>query len=136
LLVGWCLIGVFVAAWGLWNFLHPEVVIEWVGTAEIDTLGYNVRRSENPLGSYTLVNSTLIPVQGDVFRNNIYRFVDYPAKTSTTYYYSIERLYLNQETTSSDPIPVTLGHVPGWETWAGIFLVATALGILTLILRN
>jgi hypothetical protein len=78
----------FTAAWN-----GDDVVVAWETAMEIDTVGFNVWRSETRDGGYMRVNDTLIPSTspGSVW-GSAYSYVDSDVIPDTTYYYKLEEL--------------------------------------------
>jgi hypothetical protein len=69
------------------------ILVEWMTTMEIDTVGFNVWRNEARDGSYVRINDTLIPSAspGSVW-GGAYSHVDSDVIPDTTYYYKLEEL--------------------------------------------
>ncbi|MFL7790903.1 MAG: hypothetical protein AB8I69_02090 [Anaerolineae bacterium] len=78
----------FSAAWS-----GDDVVVAWETAMEIDTVGFNVWRSETRDGGYVRVNDTLIPSAspGSVW-GSAYSYVDSDIIPGTTTYYKLEEL--------------------------------------------
>jgi hypothetical protein len=78
----------FTAAWS-----GDDVVVAWETAMEIDTVGFNVWRSETHDSGYVRVNTTLIPSAspGSVW-GSAYSYADSGVTPGTTYYYKLEEL--------------------------------------------
>jgi hypothetical protein len=70
-----------------------NILVEWETAMEIDTVGFNLYRSESPGGPYAKLNNTLIPSQspGSVFGAS-YAWLDEDVQGGLTYYYKLEEL--------------------------------------------
>jgi hypothetical protein len=70
-----------------------NILVEWETAMEIDTVGFNVWRSELPGGPYAKLNDTLIPSAspGSAW-GSTYSYVDSDVTPGTTTYYKLEEL--------------------------------------------
>jgi len=75
-------------AWQEWR--RAVVIVEWSTASELDTVGFNLYRSESEAGPYTLVNEALIPAAGDALAGSTYRYEDRNVRAGRTYYYELE----------------------------------------------
>ncbi|RMF44414.1 MAG: hypothetical protein D6755_09195 [Anaerolineae bacterium] len=91
-------------AWQQWQ--HAIVVVEWSTASELDTVGFNVFRSETESGPYTQVNQNIIPAAGDSLTGSDYRFEDRDVRTGRTYYYELEDVNTTGTGTRHGPIVV------------------------------
>ena len=78
----------FTAAWQ-----KDQVVVTWETAVEIDTLGFNLWRSETRDGSYDQVNDALIPAAspGGVWGGS-YTYTDSDVTPGRTYYYKLHEI--------------------------------------------
>jgi hypothetical protein len=78
----------FTAAWQ-----KDQVVVTWETAVEIDTLGFNLWRSETRDGSYDQVNNALIPAAspGGVWGGS-YTYTDSDVTPGRTYYYKLHEI--------------------------------------------
>jgi hypothetical protein len=78
----------FTATWD-----KAEVIATWETAAEINTVGFNLWRSETHDGGYTQVNNALIPAAslGGVWGSS-YTYTDSGVTPGTTYYYKLHEL--------------------------------------------
>lgn len=78
----------FTAAWS-----EDEVLVAWETAAEINTVGFNLWRSETRDGGYVQVNDALIPAAspGGVW-GGFYTYTDSDVTPGTTYYYKLNEL--------------------------------------------
>ncbi len=77
-------------AWQDWR--SAVVVVEWSTASELDTVGFNLYRSERADGEYAKINPTVIPSAGDALTGSDYRYEDRDARAGETYYYKLEDL--------------------------------------------
>ncbi|MEZ4658008.1 MAG: GEVED domain-containing protein [Caldilineaceae bacterium] len=79
------------------------VVLSWSTGVEIDLLGFNLYRSTDPAGPYTLLNPNPILAVGNALGAD-YRYVDRPP-AAALYYYQIETM-TSAGPTVSDPVAI------------------------------
>ena len=120
------------AIWLLYISLDPnrttKVVVEWTTASELDTVGYNLYRGENPSGEFIKVNKELIPSSGDALAGGDYRFIDPLVKPGKIYYYMLEDVDSLGSTQRNGPITIKT------ETyrWLEIVLVTALLSVAIL----
>lgn len=115
---------------------HPAVVVEWSTASELDTVGFNLYRSEDQNGDFQIVNNKLIPSSSDALLGGNYSFRDTSVKASHTYYYLLEDVDAKGVVNRNGPIQVTAetGGIPEIAVAALLSLVAVV--SLYLLLRN
>ncbi|MCP4714258.1 MAG: hypothetical protein GY868_04000 [Deltaproteobacteria bacterium] len=64
--------------------------IEWMTSAEIDNVGFNLYRAEKAEGPYVKINTGLIPAEGSSTQGASYSYVDAGLKNRTAYFYKLE----------------------------------------------
>ena len=70
------------------------VVLKWSTATEVDNAGFNIYRAESRNGSYTQVNSAMIPAKDNATSGARYRYEDTP-DAGSTYYYKLEDVDYN-----------------------------------------
>jgi len=132
----WFFCGLCVIA-GIALFVHTllqwdqvDVIVEWETASELDTVGFNLLRSESPDGSYTQVNMELIPTGSDSLSGHQYTYKDSVPKASITYYYILEEVEISGIGNQHGPIEVTAHNSAIIELILSIFLIAGAAIIL------
>ena len=108
------------------NWDQPEVIVEWETASELDTIGFNVLRSENPEGSYMQVNSQLIPTDSDSLTGNQYTYHDTVPKAGTTYFYMLEEIEITGNSNRHGPIEVKANNQALIEVILALFLIVGA----------
>ncbi|MBI1928954.1 hypothetical protein HYR99_32500 [Candidatus Poribacteria bacterium] len=83
-----------------------RIVLRWATASESDNLGFNVYRSRTPNGSFTKLNSRLIPGLGTSGSGREYQWMDDTATEGAVYYYYIEDVSLDGQTERSAVFPV------------------------------
>ncbi len=96
---------------------RSSVIVEWTTETEVDTIGFNLYRSESPDGPYEKVNEELIPAEGDPLVGKRYVFTDTDVIAGRTYYYQLEDVEVTGATNRYGPIVVQAR--PAWPPWAG-----------------
>ena len=86
------------------------VVLEWTTASEIDNAGFNIYRAESEDGEYIKINDELIAAQGSSTEGADYEFIDSGLKNRKTYYYQLEDMDFNGQSTFHEPAKVT----PRW----------------------
>jgi|GEM_PF-6585012 len=87
-----------------------KVVLEWTTASEIDNAGFNLYRAESADGEYIKINAELISAQGSSTEGASYEFVDQGLQNRTTYYYKLEDVDFNGQSTLHGPVKAT----PRW----------------------
>lgn len=88
------------------NWDQALVIVEWETASELNTVGFNLLRSESRDGPFTQVNTELIPSTSDTLTGNQYTFEDRHTETGNTYYYILEELELTGASSQHGPIEV------------------------------
>jgi hypothetical protein len=96
----------FTATWG-----EDEVLAAWETAAEINTVGFNLWRSETRDGGYVQVNDALIPAAslGGVW-GGFYIYTDSDVTPGTTYYYKLNELETGGASNWYGPVSTTDGE--------------------------
>ena len=87
-----------------------KVVIKWSTESELDNAGFNLYRSEAEDVEYTKINSSLIPAKGFSTAGASYVFIDTDVQNRKTYYYKLEDIDLNGNSSTHGPVSAT----PRW----------------------
>jgi hypothetical protein len=87
-------------------FRQPTVVVEWSTASELNTVGFNVYRSETKDGPIIKVNDHLIPSAADSVKGGNYTYRDSTVTLGQTYYYWLEDVSSNGTTNKNGPIVV------------------------------
>jgi hypothetical protein len=86
---------------------HGRVIITWSIASETGTASFNLSRSESEHGEYIKINASLIPAQGSSTQGAAYEFVDTNVQNRKTYYYKLEDIYLNGNSTMHGSVKAT-----------------------------
>ena len=92
-----------------------KVIIQWSTESETDNTGFNLYRAESEDGESIKINDALISAKGTSTQGSSYEFVDSGLQNRKTYYYKLEDIDLNGQSTMHGPVSAT----PRWF-W-GIF---------------
>jgi len=103
--------------------LDGGVKIDWGTASEIDTLGFNLLRSESEEGPYSQINESLIPGEGGESSGAEYTYIDTDVEDCNckTYWYKLEEVDIHGVSTLYGPVFATHGA----STWG----VASQAGI-------
>ena len=88
---------------------ESSLTITWTTESELDTIGFNLYRSDTADGEYIKINDELIPPAADPFIGGEHTFLDENVTRGTTYYYQLETVDRNGNTTRTDAIKLTAG---------------------------
>jgi hypothetical protein len=125
------------SAFSIFDFQKTEVVIEWHTASELNTVGFNLYRSDSQDGDFVKVNDHLIPVANDVLGGGEYRFVDLSASAAKNYYYLLEDVDSFGFSEKHGPIEVKTHRNMVIEVLAvGFLLIIGGVGIAQLILKK
>lgn len=98
---------------GFWVEAHDDtLVVHWETATEVDTLGFNLYRSENgEEGTYGQLNEGLIPAQSAGGPGGAsYEWADLSAEPGPAYFYLLEDVDVYGQTTSHGPVQGTLPY--------------------------
>jgi hypothetical protein len=84
-----------------------KVILQWNTESETDNAGFNLYSSEKENGEYTKINTSLIPAQGSSTQGASYEYVDNGLQNRKTYYYKLEDIDLNGQSTMHGPVSAT-----------------------------
>jgi hypothetical protein len=117
----------------IYLYTHPVVVVEWSTASELNTVGFNLYRSEDPNGKFQIINSQLIPSSPDALVGGNYSFRDTSVQARHTYYYMLEDMDASGVSNRNGPIQVRaeIGGIPEMAV-AGLMgmIAGTTLGVL------
>jgi hypothetical protein len=82
-------------------------ILQWSTESEIDNAGFNLYRSESKDGEYTKINTSLIPAEGFSTQGASYEFIDNNVQNRKAYYYKLEDIDLNGQSTMHGPVSAT-----------------------------
>ena len=86
-----------------------ELTITWTTESELDIIGFNLLRSESENGPYIRINDELIPPAMDPNVGGEHSYVDHAVVNGVTYYYKLESIDRQGNTTESEPIVIKAG---------------------------
>ena len=87
------------------------ILLTWETGMEIDSAGFNILRSENPIGEYLQLNNSFISSQGSNSGAN-YDFLDQLIDPEKSYYYKLQEVDLNGDVNMYGPISFIVIHHP------------------------
>lgn len=89
-----------------------EVLIAWITETELDNAGFHLWVASNNQGNYRRLTEELIPAEGNEFSGAAYELIDTDVAPGETYYYKLEDISLEGESTFHGPTTVTLKEEP------------------------
>ena len=84
-----------------------KVTVMWETATEIDNAGFNILRAESENGEYVQINKSLIPAKGSSTQGASYQIVDEGLQNRRTYFYKLEDIDLNGNSTMHGPVSAT-----------------------------
>jgi len=67
-----------------------KIALNWSTESEIDNLGFNIYRTTNENGKFSMLNDELIPGAGNSSQKHEYKYVDKNVTNGVTYWYKLE----------------------------------------------
>jgi len=86
------------------NFNQATIVVEWSTASELETVGFNILRSEIEDGSFKQINNHTISSSNDPLTGGEYIFEDQDVVAGETYYYKLEEIENNGGKNQHGPI--------------------------------
>jgi hypothetical protein len=106
LAAGIIILAVVIGYYAWRGYVKAEVVVEWTTASELSTVGFNLYRSDLIDGTYAKVNEELIPASPDPLTGGKYTFNDDQVGAGGTYYYQLEDVESDGNTSRYGPIEV------------------------------
>ncbi len=122
-----CAIGIGIV--GIYNFTRAKIVIEWSTASELDTVGFNIYKSESTITIPTLVNPKPIPASPDPLTGGIFSYTDKEVTPGVNYYYYLEDIDTSGKTSRVGPIEAHASKGGVIELIAVACLIAIAMTI-------
>ena len=91
---------------GAQSGLSARVVLQWTTASEYQNAGFYIARSETANGTYTRINSPIIPAKGTVVKGAAYSYADTKVQKKKTYYYKLEDVDTHGKKTFHGPLQV------------------------------
>jgi hypothetical protein len=113
---------------------EAKIVVEWSTASELNTVGFNLFRSQTEADPGVLVNAELIPASEDAQTGGEYRYTDTNVVPGQVYYYYLEDVSAGGETKIHGPV-IVKAQANGKLEWFLIivFTVIILFGLLTLL---
>lgn len=107
-------------------YLDPVIVIEWETASEMNTVGFNLYRSESPIGGQEVkINADFIPPASDPLVGGSYSFSDNGVQQNHKYYYWLEEVDSSGAVSRIPLEPVTV-DAGGWQGLLGVGMLVAA----------
>ena len=85
---------------------QASVVLDWSTASEIDTVGFNIYRSEQIGQEYSRINAEIIPASQEPLTGGEYSFLDTDVEPGKVYYYLLEDVSMDGQAGQNGPIEV------------------------------
>jgi hypothetical protein len=89
---------------------QSSLTIVWTTESELDIIGFNLYRSDTADGEFEKINEELIPPATDPFVGGEHTYVDETVTRGQTYYYQLETVGRNGNTTRSETKELIAGR--------------------------
>lgn len=106
---------------------NAVITVDWTTASELNTAGFNLYRSEAKDGTYTRLNTDMIPGSTDPLTGGSYTFTDTKVIAGHTYYYQLEDIETSGTATRHDPYEVTARANLGASLYVAIGLISVAI---------
>lgn len=113
---------------------QARIVVEWSTASELDTVGFNLFRSQTASDPGVQVNPELIPASQDTQTGGDYRYTDNFVVSGKEYYYYLEDVSMGGSIQRHGPVIVkaeSSGKIVWFLTF--FFTAVTLFGFITLI---
>jgi hypothetical protein len=90
-------------------FQETSLTIRWTTESELDIIGFNLYRADSADDEFVKINSELIPPAADPFIGGEHTFEDEYVTRGQIYYYQLETIDRNGNTTRSETIELKAG---------------------------
>jgi ELWxxDGT repeat protein len=84
-----------------------KVIIQWSTESETDNAGFNIYHAEAENGPYIKINTSLILAKGSSTEGVAYEFTDSDVQNRKTYWYKLEDIDLNGNSSMHGPVSAT-----------------------------
>lgn len=88
------------------SLTRTDLVIRWTTESELDTVGFNLYRSDTADGEFVKINEELIPPAPDPFIGGEHTFIDENVIRGRTYYYQLETVTRHGGATIQGPFAI------------------------------
>ena len=107
-----------------------SVEVDWVTASELNTVGFNLYRSQTSDGQYEQINDRMIPASPDPLIGGEYRYIDEGVEASLTYYYRLEEIDSAGNSTFFGPIEIQASN-QNWQIMllSGLLIVFGMIGL-------
>lgn len=105
------------------------VAIDWSTASEIDTVGFNIYRSEQSNQGFVRINAEIIPASREPLTGGEYSFVDPNVEPGKEYYYLLEDVAMDGQVSRNGPIEVTAQA----NFWSNL-VQSAAFGVVAIII--
>ena len=119
------IVGVIIVLYYFLFGSDSEVMIQWSTASEVETVGFNLYRSEVEEGPFEKITDELVPASSDPYVGSNYSYRDKDVEAGKTYFYQLEDVDKKGNITTHGPILVTAGR--------GNALVLVFAGLLVLM---
>lgn len=127
------ILGIALVIWGLAEAKNAVILIEWSTASELDTVGFNLYRSDSPDGPFEMINASLVPSSEDPMTGGEYQYEDRSVVPGKTYYYRLEDVEMNGGASQHGPIEVKAESEGKPMIFSGVILVfISILGMIML----
>ncbi len=110
---------------------QASVVLDWSTASEIDTVGFNIYRSERSDRDFSRINTEIIPASQEPLTGGEYLFLDTEVEPGRVYYYLLEDVSMDGKLSRNGPIEVR-AKADYWLN-LGLSIVCCLLAMISII---
>ncbi len=124
-------LGMVVGLLGVLGRQQAEVVVQWDISTDRNRIGFNLYRSDNPTGEYSIINEVVIPSSPSLIAGGSYHYKDRNVIPGRFYYYQLEEI--EESGTKNVYGPIEIEAVAGGISEFFIALALLGVGVLGLL---
>ena len=127
--------GIVIGIQAIRNFNRATIIVEWATASELETVGYNLLRSENESGPFSQINGHPITSSEDPLMGGEYTYEDQDVIAGKTYYYILEEIEISGGNNHHGPIVQKAANTSALNLLLSALLVGSS-GLYAWLLRN
>lgn len=127
--------GIIISVQAIRNFNHATIIVKWSTASELETVGYNLLRSETESGPFNQINGQPITSSEDPLTGGEYTYEDKGVSAGKTYYYILQELEINGGKNQHGPIQQKATNSSLINLLFSAILIGSS-GLYAWILRN
>jgi hypothetical protein len=127
--------GIVIGLQAIRNFDRATIIVEWATASELETVGYNLLRSEDENGPFSQINDYPITSSEDPLIGGEYTYEDADVIAGKTYYYILEEIEISGGKNQHGPIVQKAANTSALNLLLSAILVGSS-GLYAWLLRD